>query len=109
MRKPNFFIVGAPRCGTTALLTYLRSHPEIFMSIPKEPHYFDPEVGFPGRVEIAWSSRAYRALLGERWLFPPKLPGLQKALLLVYCRAFSHERLCHEVTALLDSFLRIAG
>ncbi len=39
-RKPNFFIVGAPKCGTTALSEYLREHPNIFMSTPKEPHYF---------------------------------------------------------------------
>jgi glycosyltransferase involved in cell wall biosynthesis len=51
VRKPDFFIVGAPRCGTTALFTYLRSHPEILMSSRKEPHYFAPDVGYPGRVE----------------------------------------------------------
>ena len=38
--KPNFFIVGAPKCGTTALSEYLREHDEIFVSTPKEPHYF---------------------------------------------------------------------
>jgi len=39
-KKPNFFIVGAPKCGTTALNEYLKEHPNIFMSTPKEPHYF---------------------------------------------------------------------
>ena len=34
------FIVGAPRCGTTALSEYLRSHPDICFSNPKEPHFF---------------------------------------------------------------------
>lgn len=38
---PNFFIVGAPRSGTTSLSTYLKSHPNIFMSALKEPSYFD--------------------------------------------------------------------
>ncbi|MCG8588836.1 MAG: sulfotransferase domain-containing protein [Proteobacteria bacterium] len=38
--RPNFFLVGAPKCGTTALAAYLRSHPEIFVSEPKEPNYF---------------------------------------------------------------------
>ena len=38
--KPNFFIVGAPKCGTTALYEYLRGHPNIFMPELKEPHYF---------------------------------------------------------------------
>ncbi|HVZ80623.1 MAG TPA: sulfotransferase [bacterium] len=39
--KPNFFIIGAPRCGTTALSQYLSQHPNVFFSDPKEPHYFD--------------------------------------------------------------------
>jgi hypothetical protein len=37
---PDFFLVGAPRCGTTALCNYLRTHPEVFVSSPKEPTYF---------------------------------------------------------------------
>ena len=37
---PNFFIVGGQRCGTTAMSTYLRSHPDICFSSHKEPHYF---------------------------------------------------------------------
>jgi hypothetical protein len=40
MPRPDFFIVGAPKCGTTAMTEYLSSHPEIFMSTPKEPHFF---------------------------------------------------------------------
>ena len=40
LRKPDFFIVGAPKCGTTALYEYLRPHPNIFMPIVKEPHFF---------------------------------------------------------------------
>jgi len=40
MSKPNFFIVGAPKCGTTSLSEYLRSHPKIFVSTPKELNYF---------------------------------------------------------------------
>lgn len=39
-KDPNFFIVGAPKCGTTALATYLQSHPAVFMASPKEPHFF---------------------------------------------------------------------
>ncbi len=35
-----FFIVGAPRCGTTAMARYLGKHPEICFSKPKETHYF---------------------------------------------------------------------
>ena len=40
MAKPGFFIIGAPKCGTTALSEYLREHPKVFVSDPKEPHFF---------------------------------------------------------------------
>lgn len=38
---PNLFIIGAPKCGTTSLIHYLKQHPDIFVSIIKEPHYFN--------------------------------------------------------------------
>jgi len=44
MKNPNFFIVGAPRCGTTALSKYLRTHPRIYMSDPKEPYFFSKDL-----------------------------------------------------------------
>jgi hypothetical protein len=34
------FIVGAPRCGTTALANYLKQNPQVCFSSVKEPHYF---------------------------------------------------------------------
>ncbi|MBW2740321.1 MAG: sulfotransferase [Deltaproteobacteria bacterium] len=43
MRKPDFFIVGAPKCGTTALYSYLKQHPEIYMA-RKELHYFGADL-----------------------------------------------------------------
>lgn len=46
LKKPNFFIVGAPKCGTSSLYEYLREHPDIFMSEVKEPFYFCPDLGF---------------------------------------------------------------
>jgi len=45
--KPNFFIVGAPKCGTTALSVYLQTHPNIFITSPKEPHFFAEEFHIP--------------------------------------------------------------
>jgi 1,2-diacylglycerol 3-alpha-glucosyltransferase len=38
---PNFFIIGAPKSGTTSLSEYLKDHPNIFFSPVKEPHFFD--------------------------------------------------------------------
>jgi hypothetical protein len=46
MRLPDFFIVGAPKCGTTALYSYLRGHPDIYMPDVKEPHYFGSDLQF---------------------------------------------------------------
>ena len=39
-RKPDFFVVGAPKAGTTSLYHYLIQHPDISMTDPKEPHFF---------------------------------------------------------------------
>ena len=44
MTRPNFFIVGAPRCGTTALYEYLQQHPDVFMPYRKEPHFFGDDL-----------------------------------------------------------------
>lgn len=40
-RLPDFLIIGAPRAGTTALHSYLREHRQVFVSDPKELHFFD--------------------------------------------------------------------
>lgn len=42
-KKPNFFILGAPKCGTTSLVHWLSDHPEIYMSPIKEPHFFNTD------------------------------------------------------------------
>lgn len=45
-RRPDFFIVGAPKCGTTALSEYLRAHPSIFFCEPKEPNFFNRDFDY---------------------------------------------------------------
>ncbi len=52
---PNAFIVGAPKCATTALAHYLGKHPEI-AALPKEIHHFgqDLDIRMPGgRIDRA--------------------------------------------------------
>jgi len=44
--KPNLFIVGAPKSGTTAWVEYLRDHPQVYFPSVKEPYHFCPD--FPG-------------------------------------------------------------
>jgi hypothetical protein len=41
---PAFFIVGAFKCGTTALYEYLRQHPQVFMPFHKEPLFFGDDL-----------------------------------------------------------------
>jgi hypothetical protein len=42
-RLPSFFILVAAKCGTTSLHGYFGQHPEICVSEPKEPLYFESE------------------------------------------------------------------
>ena len=42
--RPNFFIVGEPKCGSTTIHDMLDQHPEIFMSNPKEIGYFRTDI-----------------------------------------------------------------
>ena len=57
-KRPNTFVVGAPKCGTTALCTYLSQHPNVFMSEPKEPHYFVGEE-MPGKARAFAKEERY--------------------------------------------------
>ncbi|MDP9158641.1 MAG: sulfotransferase, partial [Acidobacteriota bacterium] len=43
MTLPNFLIIGAAKSGSTSLYEYLKQHPQVFMTIPKEPTFFGNE------------------------------------------------------------------
>lgn len=47
LTTPDFFIVGAPKCGTTAMDHYLKQHPEIFLPNRKEPQFFGSDLHSP--------------------------------------------------------------
>lgn len=49
MKIPNFFIVGAPKCGTTAMNNYLNQHPDVYMA-HKELHYFGNDLQVKNRI-----------------------------------------------------------
>ena len=55
---PSFFIIGAPKCGTTSLAGWLADHPRVFMSPWKEPRYFDRDL----RTRMRIGSREYGSL-----------------------------------------------
>jgi hypothetical protein len=46
-RVPDFFIVGHPKCGTTALYEMLSVHPRVFMPARKEPRWFSSDLPSP--------------------------------------------------------------
>lgn len=61
MKWPNYFIVGAPKCGTTSLATWLSDHPDIFMPRVKEPNYYNQDLG----NQHTSSREAYAALFED--------------------------------------------
>lgn len=61
MRKPDFFFIGAPKCGTTALANWLREHPRIFMTQrPKEPMFFDNDIVNVDRMSLKQYESLFR-------------------------------------------------
>ncbi len=53
--RPNFFIVGAAKCGTTSLYHYLRQHPDVFMPYSREQFWQYKEPNFFCNELIAWN------------------------------------------------------
>jgi hypothetical protein len=81
MPLPDFFIVGAPKAGTTALHAALARHPQLFMATVKEPKFFlcdgpPPDHGGPGDAhsyrEWIWRRDDYESL------FDGAAPGVKK-------------------------------
>ena len=60
---PNLFIIGAPKSGTTSLYEYLKGHPEIFMSVVKEPCYFSRDLALDDSGNFLVYERDKDALL----------------------------------------------
>lgn len=66
MAVPTFFLVGAPKAGTTSLFEYLKQHPDIATSTIKEPCFFAPEVPVSADVAVHRSSwEAYLQLFAH--------------------------------------------
>jgi hypothetical protein len=49
---PNFFLVGAPKCGTTSIAGALEQHRDVFPVIVKEPNFFNADL----RIEDAMTT-----------------------------------------------------
>jgi len=100
---PNFLIVGAARSGTTGLAEGLRSHPRVFVTDPKEPHYFamhdrTPDFAGPGDAhtinKVAITDRdSYLALYPKQHDFLALGDGSVSTM-------YYHERALPEVVAM---------
>jgi hypothetical protein len=62
VKRPDFFIVGAFKAGTTSLYRSLRQHPQVFLPFHKEPMFFGADL--TPRYE-RMSERQYLALFEE--------------------------------------------
>ena len=49
---PDFFIVGAPKCGTTSMYNWIAAHPKTFMPV-KEPGFFSQDIRSIPNKEIS--------------------------------------------------------
>ena len=56
-RLPDFVVIGAPKSGTTSLWSYLRAHPQIYMTPEKEPEFFNDEEHWSRGV--SWYERLF--------------------------------------------------
>lgn len=77
MKRPNLFIVGAMKSGSTTLHDYLAEHPEIFMSPEKEPGFFVPELWKTKKTteyNQLFATSSYEKYRGESSTHYTKLP-----------------------------------
>ncbi len=79
-RRPNLFVIGAMKSGTTSLHEYLNSHPQIAMSREKEPGYFVEELSLHKGEEwylSLFEQHDHYRYLGESSTHYTKLPIFQ--------------------------------
>lgn len=95
MTMPNFLVIGTVKAGTTAFYSYLKQHPDIYMSPKKEPRFFayeDERLDYrgpgdkKGAHDVITDIQSYRELfqgvtneaaIGEatpQYLYLPKAP-----------------------------------
>ena len=61
-KKVNCFLVGGPKCGTTAMVAHLKTHNGIFVSEPKECNYFLEDMP---EMKYVTNLKEYHSLFGQ--------------------------------------------
>lgn len=72
---PNTFLIGAPKCGTTALASYLAEREDVFLSYPKEPSYWSSDMVQGAGVAQITTQAQYEALYDAAGDAPVRLDG----------------------------------
>lgn len=98
--KPDFFIVGAARCGTTALFNYLAAHPAVFLPECKEPNYFCTDLRTYGGVATLTE---YEALFAPA---PPHALTGEASVLYLYSKVAIRQIMAHNANAKIIVMLR---
>ncbi|MCA9214213.1 MAG: sulfotransferase domain-containing protein [Planctomycetales bacterium] len=83
---PNFMIIGASKCGTTSLWTYLDRHPDVFLTRIKEPMFFNMDRYYERGVN--WYQQLFAEagdakLRGEAttsYTYAPHIPDVPKRI-----------------------------
>lgn len=117
-RRPDLFIVGAPKCGTTAMTRYLEAHPDVFVADRKDLHWFGSDLGFRNRArepEADYLAR-FAAAGDARWACDSSVWYLYSTTAAAEIRAYSPDAriiamVRHPVSAMhaLWSQLRLNG
>lgn len=85
--KPNLFIVGAPKSGTSSMEYYLKQHPDIYFSPRKETHFFSRDYKAPlyitnqNEYKILFETANNYKIIGESsvyYLYSKSAPDLIK-------------------------------
>ena len=63
---PDFYMVGAPKCGTSAFYDFLAQHPDIFLPAKKELLFFGSDLSYPSRLSEAAFLGYFAKQNGER-------------------------------------------
>lgn len=65
-KQPNFFIIGAPKCGTSSLAHWLGQHPQVYFSPVKEPHFYNTDHRDPWRPTESEYAELFAGADGHR-------------------------------------------
>lgn len=82
MALPNLIVIGAMKSGTSSLHAYLNRHPDVSMSTPKEPNFFNDHPYGTWRRGVDWYSSHWpgpTAVRGEsstNYTKLPRMPGV---------------------------------